>query len=63
MMIHDFIDEYENLTTDRKKRGLATLFALIVRDSEDHEDLINDILVAAREVESMDGFGTEGADI
>jgi len=63
MMIHNFIEEYDNLTLPRQKEGVRKLFNLIMDDFESHEGLIENILIEARDVESNDGFGTEGANI
>lgn len=63
MMLHQFLDEYENLSDERKKTGLKRLFDELLRDPGMYEDLIDDILRSAVNVEEDDGFGTEGLDV
>lgn len=63
MMIHQFLEEYDNLSEERKKAGLKRLFDELLRDPGMYEDLIDDILRASTNVEEDDGFGTEGLDV
>lgn len=63
MMIHQFLEEYDNLSEERKKAGLKRLFDELLRDPGMYEDLIDDILRSATNVEEDDGFGTEGLDV
>lgn len=63
MMLYKFHEEYENLSDDRKKAGLKSLFDELLRDPGMYEDLIDDILRSAIAVEEDDGFGTEGLDV
>lgn len=63
MMLYKFHKEYENLSDDRKKAGLKRLFDELLRDPGMYEDLIDDILRSAINVEEDDGFGTEGLDV
>lgn len=63
MMLQQFLDEYENLSDDRKKTGLKRLFDELVRDPEQYEGFIFDILTQAVECEADDYFGTEGLDV
>ena len=63
MMLHQFLEEYEDLSDERKKTGLKRLFDELLRDPGMYEDLIDDILRSAVNVEEDDGFGTEGLDV
>lgn len=59
--VHGLLDEWDGLTVARRKEAVKNLFDLILKDFEDHEDLIDDIVRSAAAVEQDDGFGTEGA--
>ena len=63
MNIDIFLREYSGLADYRKREGLDRLFAYIVNDINQNEDLILDILDLAEMAEANDYFGTEGLDI
>lgn len=63
MMIHQFLEEYDNLSEERKKAGLKRLFDEIMRDPTQYEDFIDDVLRSAADAEANDYFGTEGLDV
>ena len=63
MTIHEFQDEYDNLTPTRQKEGLQNLFNMLVLDHHRYDGLIQDILNSCVNEEDYDYFGTEGANI
>jgi len=63
MTIHEFQDEYDNLTPARQKEGLQNLFNILVRDHATYDGVIQDILSICVNEEDYDYFGSEGMDI
>lgn len=63
MNIQNFIDEWDDLSKERKRRFLSKLFVQLVDNPDKHEDLLmGDILPVLNDLEADDYFGTEGFD-
>lgn len=63
MMLHQFLDELGNLSEERHKEGFKKLFDELLRNPDQYEGFLFDILSQAVELESDDYFGTEGLDV
>jgi len=63
MNLNEFSDEYGNLSEERQKLGLETLFEIVVSDVNRYKEFIDDILISASMFEDEDYFGTEGLNV
>jgi hypothetical protein len=63
MNLTDFNREYDDLSQDRRFKGVKKLFDTILSDTDRYEDIIYDILDMAVNCEEDDYFGTEGLDV
>lgn len=63
MNIQEFLSEYSDLTEERQIRGMTDFLNELLRDPEQYEDFILEMLDIASNLEQDDYFGTEGMDI
>lgn len=63
MNLNEFSGEYGNLSEERQKLGLETLFEIVVSDVNRYKEFIADILISASMFEDEDYFGTEGLSV
>lgn len=63
MDLRTFYEEYDNLSEERKIAGLKAFFDEILRDVDQYDDFIQDMLDDAVDLEQDDYWGTEGANI
>lgn len=63
MKIWDFVDEFDNLSQERKEQGMRALFTELLRDPERYVDFLYDVADMAKLHSEDDYFGTEGLDV
>lgn len=63
MNAHEFLDEYDNLTVERRAAGLRRLMERLINDPGQYGEFIYDTLTLAVALEEDDYWGTEGLDL
>lgn len=63
MNLLTFMEEYPNISKERRIEGYQTLFKELLSDIETHDDLLYSFLEDCELQEAEDYFGTEGLDV
>lgn len=63
MTLREFLDEYDNLSVERKRSGVKKFLLTMVENSDYFEYTLHDWMVEVLPDEALDIFGTEGMDI